>query len=618
MIGQNMADKLRHRGPDACGIWEDAGASIVLAHTRLSILDLTAAGDQPIVSHCGRYVVAYNGEIYNHIEVRQELSGQFPGIRWVSKTDTETLIEAIARWGLKQTLKKIRGMFAFALWDRANRTLHLARDRMGEKPLYFARLKEGVLFSSELKALETHPQFCREINRDAVGYLCKYHYIPAPLSIYKNVEKMLPGHVATFNADGAIVENIPFWSVAEVIRTSDQLVSEERFDIRQIITDAVKEQLVADVPVGVFLSGGVDSTIIAKLAQENSSKSIKTFCAKFTEHNFDESKFAYEIAEYIGTDHTTLQINTDDVLSLVSRLSSIYCEPFADASQIPTYLISAAARQHVTVALSGDGGDELFLGYRRHRIAATFGPFLPSIPLWARSLLGRALNLANQYDESFANNLGRTPLFGSMSDRYAKLASVLDCRGSSDMMDRLISQGTVPGVYRGREQRVLGGWANLPVSKHFGEALAWMDMVTYLPDDVLVKVDRASMAVGLETRAPFLDFRVVERALQLPVEEKLLGGGQKLPLRRILDDLVPRTLTNRPKQGFSPPIATWLRTCLRDWAENLLSARSLQQADVFDSDLVRAIWKRHLLGDSDYQYVLWPILMFQSWTEARK
>lgn len=607
-IATDMAVAIAHRGPDGQGVWADDEARVLLAHRRLAIVELSPAGAQPFISRCGRFVLTYNGEIYNHLEIRTQLNATRPGVAWAGRSDTETLIEAIAEWGLEAALMKARGMFALALWDRRERTLSLARDRLGEKPLYYFNGTASLIFGSELKALEAHPEFRSTVDPVAVAHLLKRHYVPAPLSIYKDVRKVLPGRIMTFAADASLRSDVPFWSLAgAMVKRASSSVEE----IEALLTATVGEQLVADVPIGVFLSGGVDSSLIALLAQQNSGARIKTFCAQFTDDAFDESEHARRVADAIGSEHHTLPIETQDLESLVTKMGSIFSEPFADASQIPTYLISQAARGHVTVALSGDAGDELFMGYRRHRLAAQLGGVLPVTPQWMKNAAGRMAPVA-------ARLAGGGVVGGQLLDRMEKTAAILRSRDLDDLFDRLTSPGTVEGLSSAvLDEALPGGWAGLPRSASHAESLSWIDMASYLPDDVLTKVDRAAMAVGLETRAPFLDQRVVEAAIRLPAGDKLAGGRQKRALRSILDRRLPPGLMDRPKQGFSPPLAAWLRTTLRGWADDTL-ARDNLDPDLFDRDKVAALWSRHRSGERNYQYVLWPVLMYQSWSDGRR
>lgn len=608
-IATGMAVAIAHRGPDGQGVWADAEAGILLAHRRLAIVDLSPAGAQPFISRCGRYVLTYNGEIYNHLDVRSELEKARPDISWVGRSDTETLVETIAAWGLEAALSKCRGMFALALWDRRDRTLALSRDRLGEKPLYYFKGSSGLIFGSELAALEAHPEFRSSVDPVAVAHLLKRHYVPAPLSIYKDVRKVLPGRILYFGADATLLSDAPYWTLAAAMEPGDRTSVD---DIEALLTSAVGEQLVADVPVGVFLSGGVDSSLIALLAQRTSTSRIKTFCAQFTDSAFDESAHAHLVAQAIGSEHHTLAIENHDLPTLVSNMGSIFSEPFADASQIPTYLISQAARGNVTVALSGDGGDELFMGYRRHRLASQLGGVLPAMPQWAKDAAGRMAPAAGRLPG------GGGVVRGQLLDRLEKTASILRSRDLEDLFDRLTSPGTVDGLSSVAVSDALpGGWAGLPRSASHAETLSWIDMASFLPDDVLTKVDRAAMAVGLETRAPFLDQRVVEAAIRLPVNDKLAGGRQKLALRSMLDRHMPPGLMERPKQGFSPPLGAWLRTVLRDWADDTLSRDNLDPG-LFDRDKVADLWSRHRSGERNLQYVLWPVLMYQSWSDARR
>lgn len=607
-IATDMHRAIAHRGPDSCGVWVDVEARILFGHRRLAIVDLSPAGAQPFTSRCGRFVLIFNGEIYNHLEIRSELESSGRRAGWLGHSDTETLIEAIAEWGLETALTKCRGMFALAVWDRNTRSLALARDRLGEKPLYYSLNHGRLIFGSELTALEAHPEFRASVDPVAVAHLLKRHYVPAPLSIYEGVSKVLPGRVMRFSADATLISCRPYWSLAEVTQRRGASVDE----VEALLASAVSEQLVADVPVGVFLSGGVDSSLIALLAQRSCSGRVKTFCAQFDDSAFDESEHARRVAAAIGSDHCTLSIEGHDLVDIVSGMGKVFSEPFADASQIPTFLISRAARGSVTVALSGDGGDELFLGYRRHRLASQLGGILPAIPQWIK-------NAAGELVPAVARFYGPGGVVGGQfQDRLEKAASIVRSRDLSDLFDRLTSPSTAAGVsFATTDGHSPGEWAELPRSADHAETLSWIDMASYLPDDVLTKVDRAAMAVGLETRAPFLDLRVVEAAIKLPADQKMRGGKQKLALRSILDRHLPSELLDRPKQGFSPPLAAWLRTTLRDWADDMLALDSMDPS-LFDRDKVAEMWSAHRSGERNLQYVLWPVLMYLAWSHARR
>jgi asparagine synthase (glutamine-hydrolysing) len=615
-----MAAALRHRGPDDAGAWADADAGIALGHQRLSILDLSAAGHQPMTSGCGRYVIAYNGEVYNFAELRSEIEAG--GHRFRGRSDTEVLVEAIAQWGVEAALKRAIGMFAFALWDREERTLTLARDRLGIKPLYWGRFGDLFLFGSELKALRAHPRFVPEVDRNALAAYLRFNYVPAPHSIYRNVCKLEPGRLLRLRP-GEEPRIETWWDLfalarkaqGERIETNEGAATER---LEALLRDAVKRRLVADVPLGCLLSGGVDSSAIAALMQAESTSAVKTFSIGFREKAYDEAAHARAVAGHLGTDHTELVAESRHALELVPRLPDLYDEPFADSSQIPTFLVSELTRKHVTVALSGDGGDELFAGYTRYAWARNLRR-LGAAPNALRSgLAGGIRALSPAVWDRLAHAIParvRPRLFG---DRLYKLADVIAFADEDRLYRRLIThwddpEAIVPGALEPR-----GAVWDSALTRDFpdfGERMQLLDTATYLPDDILAKVDRASMAVGLEARVPLLDHRVVELALRLPPGFRMRGGESKLLLRRVLYRHVPKELIERPKMGFAVPLAEWLRGPLRDWAEALLDAGRLNEGGFFRPAPIREKWTEHLSGHRNHQYLLWSVLMFEAWRE---
>jgi asparagine synthase (glutamine-hydrolysing) len=607
---RRMADTLVHRGPDAGGSWVDAAQGVALGHRRLSILDLSPEGAQPMVSACGRYVLVYNGEIYNFRELRAELESRGHGFR--GHSDTEVLVEAISLWGAEAAPERCDGMFALAVWDRREARLTLARDRLGKKPLYYGRCGGRFFFASELKALRAHPAFRPEIDRDALGLLVQYSYIPAPHSIFEGVHKLEPGTVLTLDPAKPAEELRPraFWSAREVaergvrepFRGSPGQAVER---LHTLLLDAVGRRMVADVDLGALLSGGIDSSTVVALMQAQSSAPVRTFTVGFREARYDEAEHAEAVARHLGTEHTALTVTPRDALDAIPRLPQLYDEPFADTSQIPTYLVSQLARRHVTVALSGDGGDELFAGYNRYFRCLDRWRRLERVPAAARTGLARALERAARAGPAA---LGRL-------DRWAE---TLDANGIEDLFARMNARCRdaaefVPGA--GRPSTVLrdeGRWAQLP------DPLQWMmytDQAGHMIDDILVKVDRASMGVSLEVRNPLLDHRVVELAWQLPLDLKVNGGQRKWLLRRVLERYVPAELTERPKMGFGVPLGAWLRGPLRDWAEALLDERRLRESGFLEPAAVRRAWKQHLAGWWDRRFLLWNILTFQAWMD---
>ena len=580
LILWHMGAAIASRGPDDASIWRDDQAGIGLAHRRLSILDLSPAGHQPMVSACGRFVIAFNGEIYNHLDLRKDLVD----ITWRGHSDTETLLAAIAAWGIEETLKCIVGMFALALWDRETHTLTLARDRMGEKPLYYGQLGGVFLFGSELKALKAHPAFRAEIDRDAMALYLRHNYVPAPYSIYKGIFKLPPGTWISLKASDS-VSALPapnaYWRARDAAHFSirDDLDDVAAFDeLDSLLRRAIAGQMVADVPLGAFLSGGVDSSLVVALMQVQSSRAVKTFTIGFHEQDYNEAKHALAVAQYLGTDHTELYVTPDQARDVIPLLPSLYDEPFADSSQIPTYLLAHMTRQHVTVSLSGDGGDELFGGYNRYFWATNIWRKIGWAPRSMRAALAGVLTLLpphtwNSAFNGFSRFLPARLRYANPGDKLHKLAEILSVRSPEEIYWELVSHWKKP------EAVVIGGiesptvltdasrWADLP---DFESRMMYLDQVSYLPDDILVKVDRAAMGVSLETRVPLLDHRVVEFAWRLPLSMKIRAGQGKWILRQVLYKYVPRELIERPKMGFGVPIDQWLRGPLREWAESLL------------------------------------------------
>jgi asparagine synthase (glutamine-hydrolysing) len=626
-----MGAAIGHRGPDSAGIWMDEKAGIGLSHRRLSILDLSPAGHQPMVSSSGRYVLVFNGEIYNHVDLRSELNSGVAG--WRGHSDTETLLEGFEVWGPEITLKKTIGMFALALWDRAGRVLTLARDRLGEKPLYYGWSGKAFVFGSELKAFWAYPGFNREIDRGALALLLRHNYIPAPHSIYRGIKKLLPGTFAQLQVETCSrnewPEPVPYWSlrnIAEEGQSSPFESSEqEAIDaLEQLLRDAVHLQMASDVPLGAFLSGGVDSSTIVALMQAQSSRPVRTFTIGFSEHGYNEAEYAREVAKHLGTDHTELYVTPEDALDVIPRLPHLYDEPFSDSSQIPTFLLSQLVREHVTVSLSGDAGDELFGGYNRYLLASTIWKGMGRVPAFARCSLAWCMKTVPPgiWNAIFGSRNKLVPHSLRMSlpgDKFQKLSELLDCQTPEAVYHNLISHWKRPAdiVLNGEEPDTVitdsAQWPKLPL---LDQHMMYLDSSSYLPDDILVKVDRAAMAVSLETRVPFLDHRVVEFAWRLPISMKIRPQGQsKWILRQVLYRYVPKSLIERPKMGFGVPIDNWLRGPLREWAESLLNEDRLVREGFFDPVPIRRKWAEHLSGRRNFQYYLWDVLMFQQWLE---
>lgn len=646
MVATRMALAIEHRGPDDAGTWADAQAGIALGHQRLSIVDLSAAGHQPMASNSRRYVMAFNGEIYNHLELRAELAS----IKWRGRSDTETLLAGFEAWGIEFTLQKTVGMFAIALWDTQTKTLTLARDRFGEKPLYYGWVESGAnsafLFGSELKALRAYPGFVNPVSREALALYMRFTYVPAPHSIYQDIFKLEPGCMLTIRGGVPAAPNAPlrppatlgrltlhrWWALADVVAAGAQNPIADEVQalqaLEQRLKDAVQLQSLADVPLGAFLSGGVDSSAIVALMQQQASRPVKTFTIGFDEAGFDETPYALAVAEHLGTDHHEMRVTAQMVQDVIPGLPDMYDEPFADSSQIPTHLVCRAARQHVTVALSGDAGDELFGGYNRYFWGPRIWNRLSVLPAPVRKLLGSAMAAVPVcgWNALGAPLLGRGDGVVRLGDKVHKLADRLSHVQNMDELYRsLVSEWADPASL------VLGENGEPVIEPHsllddplpiqgMAQPLPMMyrDSMTYLADDILCKVDRAAMACSLETRVPFLDHRLVELAWQLPLHMKVRDNTGKWALRQVLYKYVPKELIERPKAGFAIPIGQWLRGPLRDWAESLISEQRLHSEGYLRAAPIRQAWAEHVNGRRDNTAKLWSVLMFQAWLEKNR
>ncbi|TCD04318.1 asparagine synthase (glutamine-hydrolyzing) [Erythrobacteraceae bacterium CFH 75059] len=621
---RRMTGRIAHRGPDSDGHWLDEARGVALGHRRLAILDLSEAGHQPMRSPSGRLVLVFNGEIYNHRELRARLEREGEAPDWRGHSDTEVLLACMDRWGVRTALEQANGMFALAVWDRRSGVLTLARDRLGEKPLYYGWQDSTFFFASELKAIAAHPQFAAEVDRDSLAAFMSYGYVPAPLSIWKGIRKLPPAHLAEVEPDRCGSERVErYWDLAAIavqgasapFDDTPELV--DRLDA--LLRDAVGLRMEADVPLGAFLSGGVDSSLVTALMQSLASRPVKTFSIGFDERGYDESAHARAVARHLGTDHCELRVAPRQAQEVLPRLPTIWDEPFADSSQVPTFLVNALAREKVTVALSGDGGDELFAGYNRHVLGARIWQQAAHLPLILRRGISAALAapLTARAVSSVARAVRMDGRIAGLAERLPKVGAVIAAGAPGDFYTALVSQwpaqqNPVLGVTDGRAM------TSAPAFADFRNTMLYFDATTYLPDDILAKVDRAGMAVSLEGRIPFLDHRVVEFAWRVPLSAKIRDGRGKHILRQVLYRYVPAALIDRPKAGFAVPIGAWLSGPLRPWAEALLDPAAMRAQGFLDDRRVTQTWQRFLRGDKHLLTRLWCVLMFQAWLQEQQ
>jgi asparagine synthase (glutamine-hydrolysing) len=620
-ICELMTDKLFHRGPDASGVWVNNELGVSLGHRRLSIIDISNLGEQPMKSHSKRFTIVYNGEIYNHIELRNIIEKD--GVKFSGTSDTEILLASIEKWGVKKAISKFTGMFAFVVWDSIDRKLYLARDRIGEKPLYYGWINNVFVFASELKAFKVHPQWEGNIDRGVLALYLKYLYVPSPFSIYEGIQKLLPGTLITIEydkLDKKIIKTQKYWTLNE--QKEEKIISNREYigKLDSLLKKTIANQLVSDVPIGAFLSGGIDSSLIVSIMQSVSNEKVKTFTIGFQETAHNEAEYAKSIANYLKTDHTELYLTPDSLISVIPIIPNLYDEPFADSSQIPTYLLAKLAKKSVTVCLSGDGGDELFAGYNRYFIGDRFWKYSSYFPLELRrkfsSLIKNTTN--NSQTNSLIKTLGLENFNSFTIDKRMKFANYIDSSNIDLLYDKMITHWSNSiNIVKETESPKPSYFLDEPRNKkrNFIDRAMQIDIISFLPDDILVKVDRATMGVSLESRAPFLNHEIVEFSQSIPITTKYFKGKPKWVLRQLLDSYLPKYLTERPKRGFTVPIADWLRGPLRPWAESYLNEKRLLYEGFFDSTTILKMWSEHLSKTRNWQHQLWAIIMFQVWLE---
>lgn len=623
---EQMGETILYRGPDSGGVWLDAEAGLGFSHRRLSILDTSHLGHQPMLSSTGRYVISYNGEIYNHLTLRAEVEAAHPQIQWQSGSDTETLLACFEVFGIKQSLLRSHGMFALAVWDRDNQMLTLARDRLGEKPLYYGWMGDDFLFGSELKALKRSPVFRGSVDRGALADLVRYGYVPAPRSIYQGIHKLMPGQMLEVSRSMPDPRYSTYWSVDQAIQAGlsnpfTGSATEAVDELERQLKTSIKRQMISDVPLGAFLSGGVDSSTVVALMQSESDQKVNTFSIGFEDVRFNEAQHAKAVAEHLGTRHEELYVSSTQALEVIPDLPVMWDEPFADPSQIPTFLVSRLARQNVTVSLSGDGADELFCGYNRYLVTGKLWRYMKPIPSGIRSAAGALIGAVDAATwDRWSRWMPGLKGMGSLGDKLHKVSGILGAKNADDIYRGIVSSypdvDSLLAVPAGNGQEPWKTQDNeLPLCDV--QRMMANDLKSYLPSDILTKLDRAAMGVSLEGRAPFLDHNIVEFAWRLPLEMKFRNGESKWALKQVLYRYVDRALIERPKMGFGVPLRDWLQGPLKEWAEQLLGERRLAQEGYFNPAAIRRLWLEHQSGTKNRATILWNILMFQAWLEQQ-
>jgi asparagine synthase (glutamine-hydrolysing) len=621
----NMGKSISHRGPDDFGIWYDENCNVGFSHRRLSILDLSSTGHQPMVSQTNQFIIVFNGEIYNHLELRKNLENDFENISWNGHSDTETILMLFEKRGIVNSIELLIGMFAIVVYDLLNKEIYLFRDRIGEKPIYYGFQGDCFVFASELKPFYKHPNFENVIDKNALALFFKYNYIPCPYSIYKNIFKLEPGSYLIFNIDNFSINKHIYWDFEKISIDSSKNKTNLNYEelkekLNSLIEDSVNQQMISDVPIGAFLSGGIDSSLIVSVMQKNSKIPINTFTIGFNEEGYNEAEYAKKIADHLNTNHTELYVDSEEAFSLIRHLPTIYDEPFSDSSQIPTYLVSKLAKSKVTVALSGDAGDELFAGYNRYILANNIWPKIKILPLFFRRFIFKTCTLLSP--QSWENILNFIPIrklhINNFGDKLYKFLNIIISENKYQLYDKLVSHWDInDGIVLGLDQNQIHNKVKFK-NLHDVERMMATDTMSYLPDDILVKVDRAAMANSLETRVPLLSHIIVEFAWKIPMDFKIKNGKTKIILKDILKTYIPDNLVDRPKMGFGIPLDKWLRGPLKDWAASILSYDKIKEEGILNADLIKSKWDEHQSGKRNWQYHLWDVIVFQLWYQNQK